>query len=166
MKTHTLISILLLLTAPFASASDDSSGVAGVALIIVALALYLLPSIIGQDKRNANAIFALNVFLGWTFIGWVIALTWALTKDAEKPERIREAGETCEARTPIEASPPPPPPGTPTPRGIYLAIHGKVEGPYTTTQVEGFLQNGSAALDTPCCIEGHKEWQPLSNLAS
>lgn len=40
-----------------------------------------MPTIIGFSKDNAGAIFALNLFLGWTFIGWVIALVWALTKD-------------------------------------------------------------------------------------
>ena len=45
--------------------------------------LYLLPAWIGDKKRNANAILALNLLLGWTFIGWVIALVWALTKDHE-----------------------------------------------------------------------------------
>lgn len=52
-------------------------------LIIVICAVYFAPALIGGQKRNAGAIFALNLFLGWTFIGWVIALVWALTKDRE-----------------------------------------------------------------------------------
>lgn len=44
-------------------------------------ALYFLPTIIGLHKRNAGAIFVLNLFLGWTLIGWVVALVWALTTD-------------------------------------------------------------------------------------
>jgi len=50
-------------------------------LIILAVFLYFIPSIVGKDKNNAGAIFALNLFLGWTLIGWVVALVWALTKD-------------------------------------------------------------------------------------
>jgi len=50
-------------------------------LFIVLLAVYFLPTIIGYNKRNAVAIFMLNLFLGWTFIGWVIALVWACTYD-------------------------------------------------------------------------------------
>lgn len=38
---------------------------------------YFLPAIIGRDKRDAAGIFFLNLFLGWTVIGWVIALIWA-----------------------------------------------------------------------------------------
>jgi Superinfection immunity protein len=39
--------------------------------------LYFLPAIIGRDKREATGILLLNLFLGWTGIGWVIALIWA-----------------------------------------------------------------------------------------
>ncbi|PIT95393.1 hypothetical protein COT98_00100 [Candidatus Falkowbacteria bacterium CG10_big_fil_rev_8_21_14_0_10_39_9] len=44
---------------------------------------YFLPTFIAssKNKRNTGAIFALNLFLGFTFIGWVIALVWTLTKD-------------------------------------------------------------------------------------
>ncbi|WP_231969555.1 superinfection immunity protein [Polynucleobacter necessarius] len=31
---------------------------------------------------NIGAIFALNLFLGWSLIGWVIALVWVM-KDEE-----------------------------------------------------------------------------------
>ena len=47
--------------------------------------LYFLPTIIGFQKRNAGAIFVLNLLLGWTVIGWVIALVWALTKEEINP---------------------------------------------------------------------------------
>ena len=51
--------------------------------ILIIIALYFLPAIIGalRHKRNKGAIFALNFFLGWTMIGWVVALVWALMKD-------------------------------------------------------------------------------------
>jgi len=53
-----------------------------VALIV--LIVYFLPSIVGFEKRNRNAIFILNLLLGWTLIGWIVALIWASTKDAGK----------------------------------------------------------------------------------
>jgi hypothetical protein len=45
--------------------------------------LYFLPSIIGlaRNKRDITAIILLNFFLGWTAIGWVIALVWAVKTD-------------------------------------------------------------------------------------
>lgn len=48
-----------------------------------AAAVYLLPTIIAYRKQKGNraAILALNIFLGWTFLGWLIALIWALKID-------------------------------------------------------------------------------------
>jgi hypothetical protein len=46
------------------------------AVLMTILSLfYLLPFAIAFYKRRANsgAIFALNLFLGWSLIGWVIA---------------------------------------------------------------------------------------------
>jgi len=46
--------------------------------------MYFLPSIISliREKRDTLAIFLLNFFLGWTVIGWFIALIWAAKHDA------------------------------------------------------------------------------------
>lgn len=46
-----------------------------------AILLYVLPGVIAVRRRhpNATAIVALNLLLGWTFLGWVAALVWALT---------------------------------------------------------------------------------------
>jgi hypothetical protein len=45
--------------------------------------LYFLPTIIAfaRNKRDTTAILLLNFFLGWTAIGWVIALVWAVKTD-------------------------------------------------------------------------------------
>jgi hypothetical protein len=48
-------------------------------------ALYFLPSIIGKDKRDAMGIFLVNLFLGWTLIGWVVAFLWAIAADRPAP---------------------------------------------------------------------------------
>jgi hypothetical protein len=44
-------------------------------------ALYFLPAIIAavRHTRNATAILLLNIFLGWTLIGWVVAFVMALS---------------------------------------------------------------------------------------
>src|ERR1035438_10013211 len=57
----------------------------GILIFLVALAIYFLPSIIGKNKRNSGAIFALNFLLGWTLIGWIVSLVWALTVDHPAP---------------------------------------------------------------------------------
>jgi len=43
--------------------------------------LYFLPSIIGRKKRNAAAIVWLNILGGWTGLGWLVALVWAISKE-------------------------------------------------------------------------------------
>jgi hypothetical protein len=48
--------------------------------------LYFLPAIIGRDKSDATGIFLLNLFLGWTLIGWVAAFIWAIA--AERPHYV------------------------------------------------------------------------------
>jgi hypothetical protein len=45
--------------------------------------MYFLPSIIAlaRNKRDITAIVLLNFFLGWTMIGWIVALIWAVKTD-------------------------------------------------------------------------------------
>ena len=53
---------------------------AGIAFVFY---LYFIPYFVAKKrlKKNVEAIFVLNFFLGWTFLGWVLALTWAYVKD-------------------------------------------------------------------------------------
>ena len=54
------------------------------AILISLLSLfYFLPFAIAFNRKRANsgAIFALNLFLGWSLIGWVVALVWALKEE-------------------------------------------------------------------------------------
>jgi hypothetical protein len=43
-------------------------------------AMYWLPTLIAVVRRTPSAIgvAVLNFFLGWTVIGWIVALVWAL----------------------------------------------------------------------------------------
>lgn len=48
---------------------------------------YLLPTTIAIIRRRTNtmAIFVLNLFLGWTLVGWVVALVWSVATDKIEP---------------------------------------------------------------------------------
>ena len=52
-------------------------------------AMYFLPTIIAviKGKRDTVAILLLNLFLGWSVIGWIIALVWAAKNDV--PAAVR-----------------------------------------------------------------------------
>jgi hypothetical protein len=63
----------------------DSIG--GLLLLGLLLWLYLLPWWVAKGRKHPNvySIAVVNVFLGWTFIGWVICLAWSLSA-AGKPQ--------------------------------------------------------------------------------
>lgn len=52
--------------------------------------LYFLPSLVAlaRSKRNTLSIFLLNCLLGWTLVGWIIALVWAVKAD-DNPAPVR-----------------------------------------------------------------------------
>ena len=54
-------------------------GFLGLGAGTICLALYFLPTIVAalRSHPSAGAIFAVNFFFGWTFIGWIISLVWA-----------------------------------------------------------------------------------------
>jgi hypothetical protein len=49
-------------------------------LILPSLAVYFVPTIIAAVRRcrNTLGIILLNIFAGWTFLGWVGALVWSI----------------------------------------------------------------------------------------
>jgi hypothetical protein len=72
-------------------ASDAGAAVGGLLALLILGAIYFLPTIIGRGKRNAAAIFWLNLLAGWTVIGWIGALIWAVSKDAQPVTVIQQA---------------------------------------------------------------------------
>lgn len=62
--------------------------------ILLVIVPYMLPTLVAalRKKRNTLAIGALNVLLGWTFIGWVVALVWSLASEREVQSPSGEPG--------------------------------------------------------------------------
>ena len=52
----------------------------GIIVGIIGLIVYFIPTIVAivRHHRNLLAIILVNIFLGWTFIGWLVALIWAI----------------------------------------------------------------------------------------
>jgi hypothetical protein len=52
--------------------------------ILVLMFVYLVPTFIAAARHTQNAIkiLNLNLLLGWTLPGWVVALFWSLSRDA------------------------------------------------------------------------------------
>jgi T4 superinfection immunity protein len=74
----------------------------GAIWLVVLFGLYFLPTIVARLRHieNPNPTFIINFFLGWTLLGWVIALAMgagAKTKDraaAAPPDPVRIADIT------------------------------------------------------------------------
>lgn len=49
--------------------------------LLAAVAAYFVPFLVAmlRNHHQTHAIFALNLLLGWSGIGWIAALIWSLT---------------------------------------------------------------------------------------
>lgn len=63
----------------------DGGVIGGILLLLLGVAVYFLPASVamGRDHKNVNSITVLNLFLGWTLLGWIIALVWAFSDNVE-----------------------------------------------------------------------------------
>jgi hypothetical protein len=54
-------------------------------LFVPMMAIHFAPTIVAgaRHARSFWWIVVINVFLGWTLIGWIVALVWALRDDVE-----------------------------------------------------------------------------------
>ena len=74
------------------AASDDGSGAGiGIGIVIlwvVAFVAYWFPTIIAlvRSVPNKGSVIVINLFLGWTIIGWVVALAMAARSRPEQPQ--------------------------------------------------------------------------------
>ena len=55
--------------------------------VILGIAVYFFPTIFARFrfKKDILAIFLLNLFFGWSIIGWIICLIWAAKHDIDSP---------------------------------------------------------------------------------
>jgi Superinfection immunity protein len=54
---------------------------AGYVTLGIWMSIYFLPAIIAgfRNHHNTAAILVLNLFLGWTGLGWIASLVWSAT---------------------------------------------------------------------------------------
>ena len=57
-----------------------------IVFILIVLGLYFLPTIIAcaREHHNSTAILVFNLVLGWTLLGWLLALVWGFTSNTKK----------------------------------------------------------------------------------
>lgn len=69
--------------APALAAGENYDTALGFALALgffLSFLFYIIPALVAWDRRHPDArwIWALTLLLGWTGIGWLLALIWAL----------------------------------------------------------------------------------------
>jgi len=69
-------------------------GICAIAMLIGLGLLYLMPAIIADKRKlvNTDSIVILNIFLGWTFVGWVVCLAMAASGSAAVRPPFVKAG--------------------------------------------------------------------------
>ena len=67
--------------------------------ILFFISVGFLPTYIafGNNHPQKAAIFILNFFLGWTLIGWIIALCWAFVKNEPSQVIVQNPQKTTSA---------------------------------------------------------------------
>lgn len=89
----------------------------GVFAFIFLLCLYLIPTFVAAARKvpNAGSVFVINLLLGWTLIGWVVAL--AMAARSTPPPQVHQTFTS----QPSGPAAPPPPETSPSTRGAVLA---------------------------------------------
>lgn len=63
--------------------------------VILCISIYMLPAGIAflRGRENTAAIAVLNLFLGWTLVGWVAALVWSIKSTRPQVINVYVNGE-------------------------------------------------------------------------
>jgi len=72
--------------ATFQSSGGDAT--TGFVLLALVIFMYFIPAFVARKKRSFGSVMVINLFLGWTIVGWVVALAWALKDDPKIPQVI------------------------------------------------------------------------------
>lgn len=74
------IAFAIIMVFGFFVTSGSLNGALGGATVWIFVLIYFMPYEIAASRRHPSkwAIGALNLFLGWSFFGWVAALVWSL----------------------------------------------------------------------------------------
>ena len=61
---------------------------AAIAILVIGFLAYFLPAVIAflRGHHQRMAILVLNLLLGWTALGWIVALVWSFTAKRQAAE--------------------------------------------------------------------------------
>ncbi len=63
-------------------------------MILILVGVYFSPTIVAVSRTHhqAGAVFAINLLLGWTLIGWAVAFAMALSAHRQPPVILNQYG--------------------------------------------------------------------------
>lgn len=63
-------------------------------LIAVGVPLYFAPAVVAYNRNHKDfaGVLIVNLLLGWTVVGWVVALAWAVRPDSARPAPREDDG--------------------------------------------------------------------------
>jgi len=54
---------------------------------VMGVLLYFLPSLLALFRKRFKKVLPVNLLLGWTIIGWIVAFVWAASVQVEEPPK-------------------------------------------------------------------------------
>jgi Superinfection immunity protein len=69
----------------------EGSGSGGAALgLVILVGMYFVPTIVAVIRKvpNIGSVIVINLFLGWSVIGWIVALAMAARSVPQPPQII------------------------------------------------------------------------------
>jgi hypothetical protein len=59
-------------------------------ILLISLISYFLPTIVAtvRPAKRRAVIFAINLVFGWTIIGWIATLIWAMSQPAQPQSKV------------------------------------------------------------------------------
>lgn len=96
-STHPVVSEAVSRTTKAPISTSSQSG--GAVLLVLCVALYFLPTLIAgvRNHHNFGPVLLVNLLLGWTVIGWIVALIWS-SSYVPRPESKTALTPTTMAR--------------------------------------------------------------------
>ena len=124
-------------TVAVSTSRGPNTAVVVIAWIIAVLSLgYMLPWAIAATRNSSSqwAVFAVNLLLGWTFLGWIAALIMAVVGGTGNTNVVvmQTANPVIYVQTPPPAAVAPgvpPPPMPPTPDAPTRPLEGRIIQP-------------------------------------
>lgn len=63
-----------------------------IVLLCIVAVFYFIPIFVADHRKTQNraAVWIITLFLGWTFVGWVVAFAMAASGKSLKQEEVKE----------------------------------------------------------------------------